>query len=627
MGISNFLGLLGLLSLPVIIILYMFRPRHKLQNVPSVFLWMQINEDLSKAKKIEKLKKNLLFFLDILIALLITALLLGIFFNSSKTQKHQIILINGSFSMNSEDIKPTRFEKAKQQATEYIENLSNDTKVSVVLVKNTPHIVCNKEDKHQAKNSLKNLKVSLENVDFTRLNDCIIKLKDGQEASVIYFTDDSFKFAENIIIKKNSNNLAITAMSSKLGNDGIKTAITVENQSDSDKLAQVSIYDKDLFLNTKTVNIKAKSSEVIFFENINQNIPVLKAVLDNEDINKLDNTYYDITKTNTKKKIALISDGHYFLEKYLNLNNNYEIFKVKPKEYIGLQGFDCYIYDGFIPENLATDGNILVLDPNQDSNNKVIKASGFSENPNFKIEKHQINQFIDKKNYNIALSQVFELKNNMEAIYTVDDKCIAYTYRNGLQKHLVFGFDFRYTDLPLKADFPILMNNVFNYLLDEKMTDKYKYTIGDKVNIYLKPSANSASITKTDNSKIDLDIDSEEFTFADTYELGLYKIEQLSSSNNANLLFSSYFAINPPSKIVDKTVEFDNREAEILEFKSKEDIDKILIMILVLCLILELFIRIHKKPFSQRALLALRCIVILCIILSFMHFKGSCRHL
>ncbi len=623
MGISNFLGLFGLLSLPVIIILYMFRPRHKLQQVPSVFLWMQINEDLSKAKKIEKLKKSLLFFLDILIALLITALLLGIFISSSKVQKHQIILINGSFSMNSDDIKPNRFEKAKEQAAEYINNLSDDTKVSVVLVKETPQIVCNKETKNQAKNSLENLKISLENIDFTRLNDCIIKLKDGKEASVIYFTDDSFKYAENVIIKENSDNLAITSMSSKLGANNINTAITIENESDSDQLAQVSIYDKDLFLNTKNVRIKAKSSEVIFFENINQNIPVLKAVIDNEDINKLDNTYYDITKTSSKKKIALVSNGHYFLEKYLSLNDNYEIYKVKPEEYKGLQGFDCYIYDGFLPETLATDGNILVLDPNQDSKNQEIKASGFSENPSFTIAKHQVNQFIDKQNFNIALSQVFDIKNNMDAIYTVDDKCLAYTYRNGLQKHLVFGFDFRYTDLPLKADFPILMNNVFNYLLDEKMTDKYKYAIGDKVTIYLKPLTNSASITKSDNTIIDLNVDADEVTFSDTFELGLYKIEQLSSSENSNLLFSSYFAINPPNKSMDKTIEFDNRDAEVLEFKSKEDIDKILIIMLVLCLLLELFIRIYKKPLSQKALLALRCIIILFIILSFMHFKLS----
>lgn len=625
MGISNFLGLFALLSLPVIVILYMFRPRHKLLDVPSIFLWEELMEDLSKAKKLEKLKKTILLLLDLLIALLITLLLLGIFFQSTKAQSHHILMINGSFSMNAQDLKPSRFEAAKKMAEEYVEKLEGKEELSIILVHSDPELIASRETDHkQAINAIRSLKPGYGNPKLSKIQDLIAELQSDEGASVVYFTDEPYKYAENILVKESEENLALRNISSSLNEGKRSVAITVENADNQAKKAQISLYDGDLYLTTKAVEIGAKSSEIVFFENLNQNISVIHAKLDGEDINPLDNSLYEIGKSAAPKKIALISNGHFFLESFLSLNPSYEVFLSKPEEYKNLSGFDVYIFDKLTPEVLPKDGNILVLDPEEGGKNPLFSANGYINNPSFALEKHPVNRFLEKANFAIGISQTYEKRPDREPIYSAGEKVLAYSTRKGLQKIVVFGFDFRYTDLPLKVDFPILMNNLSEYLLDQMMTDKSKYSAGEGVLVYIKPSSSSANILSPSGKKLPLSLESATHTFrGGAKELGLYSVEQESEAGGEKLLSKSYFAINPPDFASEEELEFTSGNAGIKTFTSRSDIDRILIALLLLALLIELFLRIRKSPLSKKGTLALRASVVLLVILSMLNLKWS----
>lgn len=624
MGITNYLGLFALLSLPIIVLLYMFRPKHKLLDVPSIFLWQEIMDDLSKAKKLEKFKKTILFLLDILIVVLITLLLLGIFFHTSKTQKHHIVMINSSFSMNSEDVKPSRFEHAKKMAAEYIEKLDHGDEVTLITVNSKPKILYKREtDKTQLLNAVKNQKISYDNPKLSNLGDLISEAGGSEETKVLYFTDQPYKFAENIIVKESDQNFAIKSMSAKVRDGKIDVAITVENQSSKAEKVQVSLYDNDLYLDTKSVEVDAEATEVIFFENLNAELSVLKASIDNKDINPFDNLFYELTNSGKQKKIALISHGHFFLEKFLSLSKNFEVFLIKPEDYKNLYGYDAYIFDKFLPDELPKDGNILLLDPDENKKNPFAAASGYIENPIFDVEKHEISQFMDKQNFLISISQTFDKTRDRKAIYSAGDKLLAFSTMTGPQKIVVFGFDFRYTDLPLKADFPILMNNLTEYLLDQLMTEKAKYNADESIKVFIKPSSNSVKVITPSGKQIKLETDSSVKNFNAISELGLYTVEQESSPNQETVLSKSYFAINPPDFVDDTEYEWIDKNANITGFTSRSDIDKILIIALLLALLLELLLRVKKNPFANKKLLAMRALAILLVILSLMDIKLS----
>ncbi len=643
MGISNVFGFFALFSIPFIILLYMLRPRHQKLEISSTFLWQQISEELSHAKKIEKIKKSILFILDILIAIVIALLLLGIFFSSSKSAEHHIILIDASFSMNSTDVEPSRFDRAKEMAEDYLMNLDEGTEVSLVLLKENSEVIYNKEkSKNAVRNAINNLKVSKERLDLSKISPLVDSLKDSREEKLIYFGDKKVREAENVLVNNNSDNIAITNMASKTKRtllsstnqtaDSTDLSITVENQSSEPKEVKISLYDDELYLSTKSIDIAGESSDVVFFENINPEIKVLKAVIENRDGNPYDNVYYNIVSNKEKSKVALISHGNFFLEKYLDLNENFEVYKISPNEYVDLSGFDLYIFDSFISSKFPADGNILVLDANMDARNEMIVPSGYLENPSFNIQKHPVNQFIEDRDFSIGISQVYEKRRGIDPIYSVKEGYLAYSEQIGRQKLIVFGFDFRYTDLPLKAEFPILMNNLMTELTKAKMSDKYSYEASEDVRIKLLPSAFKAKLLKPDASEIILETKDSFYDYKGSKNLGLYKIVQLLGKEEDVTRKISYFAVNPPSSAVLLGENYDDKDVVISDYKTREDIDKVLFIILILLLIVELSVRMKKlgktrkyksDSYRKKILFYTRIVVILFIILSFIGIKIS----
>ena len=55
MGFSNVFGLIGLAGIPIIILLYMLRPKNKPMNIPSLYLWQSLKEEIESASKLKKL--------------------------------------------------------------------------------------------------------------------------------------------------------------------------------------------------------------------------------------------------------------------------------------------------------------------------------------------------------------------------------------------------------------------------------------------------------------------------------------------------------------------------------------------------------------------------------------------
>ncbi len=595
MGISNLFGLLALLAVPIIILLYMFRPKHRLIDVPSTFLWQQITEQLANAKKFEKLKKSILLILDILIAIFITALLLGIFFTSTSTQDHHIILIDGSFSMNSTDVEPSRFERAKEMAKDYVSSLKDDSDITVILLNESPKIIYKKEQsKNIVRSGIDKLRPSMDTADLSKIPSVISSVKDARDTKVVYFGDKNIEGADNIVVMGNSNNIVIKNMASKKSSELVNTVITVENQSPVPKEVKISLYDDDLYLSTKAIKIKAKSEEMVFFENINPEIKVLKAVLEDKDDNPYDNTFYDVLSTQEKTKIALVTSGNLFIEKYLEINENFDVYKISPNEYVKLEGYALYIFDSYLPKDLPIDGNILVLDPNTDSENSEIKANGYIKNPVFTIEKHPINKFIGDRTFSVALSQVFEKTPEKMPIYSTQEGYLAYSMNLARQKIVVFAFDFRFTDLPLEPEFPILMNNIMSELTSSKMTDKYSYESSENVEVKILPSALFAKIIKPDGAELDIDMENSIYNYDETKSLGLYKIVQNLGGDEESIFKTSYFAVNPPK---DKALTELEKEENIKtsEFKTRDDIDKFLFIILIILLLLELFVRMKTR--------------------------------
>ena len=134
-----------LAGVPVgIIALYFLKLRRKSVQVSSTLLWRKSLEDLHVNSLFQRLRKNLLLFLQLLIVLMAALALLGPRIKGSKDSANRFILaIDESASMSATDVKPTRLDRAKLEAAKIVDNMEKDDLAMIVAFSDRARVVAN----------------------------------------------------------------------------------------------------------------------------------------------------------------------------------------------------------------------------------------------------------------------------------------------------------------------------------------------------------------------------------------------------------------------------------------------------------------------------------------------------
>src|SRR5437867_5484521 len=105
-------------AIPIgVIALYFLKLKRQPVQVPSTFLWQKSVEDLHVNSLFQRLRKNLLLFLQLLVlALTLLALARPAWTGTEVGGQRHVILIDNSASMASTDVEPSRLEWAKGPA-------------------------------------------------------------------------------------------------------------------------------------------------------------------------------------------------------------------------------------------------------------------------------------------------------------------------------------------------------------------------------------------------------------------------------------------------------------------------------------------------------------------------------
>jgi len=132
-----------LLGVPVgIIALYFLKLRRRPVQVSSTLLWRRSLEDLHVNSLFQRLRKNLLLFLQLLAVLLAMLALLGPRVKGSAGQGQRFILaIDNSASMSATDVPPTRLERAKAEALKVVDGMESDDLAMVIAFADRARVV------------------------------------------------------------------------------------------------------------------------------------------------------------------------------------------------------------------------------------------------------------------------------------------------------------------------------------------------------------------------------------------------------------------------------------------------------------------------------------------------------
>jgi hypothetical protein len=109
---------------PLILMLYFLKLRRQPVQVPSTYLWRKTIEDLHVNSIWQRLRQNVLLFLQLLVVLfLILACLRPGYRGAETLGRRSIILIDNSCSMQATDVGQSRLAEARKRAYEMIETL------------------------------------------------------------------------------------------------------------------------------------------------------------------------------------------------------------------------------------------------------------------------------------------------------------------------------------------------------------------------------------------------------------------------------------------------------------------------------------------------------------------------
>ena len=134
------LGLLGLLSIAILIIIYIIRPNYQQKLISSTFIWKLSLKYRKKRVPISKLRNILIILCQILI-LAASALILTEPVKNLKREEYAtevIAIIDASASMRTVAEKTTRFERAVNGVASLVEEtFAKNGTVSIILAENT----------------------------------------------------------------------------------------------------------------------------------------------------------------------------------------------------------------------------------------------------------------------------------------------------------------------------------------------------------------------------------------------------------------------------------------------------------------------------------------------------------
>ncbi len=112
---------------PAVLSLYFLKLKRRELSVPSTLLWRKTLEDVHVNSIWQRLRKNLLLYLQLLfLALLILACLRPGWSGQNRVGERRIYIIDNSASMQATDVEPSRLEIAKKKVRELLADTSAD---------------------------------------------------------------------------------------------------------------------------------------------------------------------------------------------------------------------------------------------------------------------------------------------------------------------------------------------------------------------------------------------------------------------------------------------------------------------------------------------------------------------
>lgn len=555
---------LAALALPIVL-LYMLRLRRREVTISSTMLWQQLLKDRQANTPWQRLKRNLLLFLQLsILAALIISLarpylpLPTIVFGST------VILLDGSASMNAADVPPSRFVAAKETARDIIRDQVAQARTTILLVGEQPQVLIAEEsDKTTLLRALESSRPGQGGADWeaaATIASGVVR-SSTEDSQVVLISDGGIPDGSLpalpvktrfLSVGAGDDNLAITALAARPGPNGVELFSRVENFSSRVRQATLSLYMHNQLLTSMPVNVEAKSSSQFILYDLPAEEAVYQARLTSPtgqqaglDRLSLDDQAFTVYRPTVNARALLLSsnpDGNYFLEQLLNLLPSITAYR-SLRESDGApalldKGFDLYIFDGIFPDALP-DGNMLIINP--PANELFAVQGAFNPRSRVLVHENPITRFLDWGDIHVAEAQRIQLPNWGDSLISVEGQPLVFVGEQGGRRIAVVAFDLHNSDLPLHVAYPVLFASLIDYLNPGGVAElPENINLGDNLSFQVDPGIQRVEVISPGGESQTLLPDENGIRFSGVSSLGLYEVKLETQTET----FQDFFAIN-----------------------------------------------------------------------------------
>ncbi len=469
-------GFAWMLAAPVmIVVLYLLRRRFLPRQVPSVFLWRKSVRDYAANRPFQRLMKNLLLPLQVLAALTLALALMRPALPGG-TAGRSVFIFDISGSMQAESGGRSRLEAAKEEALKRIGELPAEEEITMITAGDEVQRLGLNGNREEAEKVIASMTCGRGGADIDRaltLARALGQTEGGSEGDRktlrITIFSDALRLSD--LRTKGGSTVSIINVGESAENRAVYS-LTAENGK---AYARAANFGKDCTVTlvceadatlcgASEITIPAGETAGASFD-IPEGTERVRVSIREKDALEADNTAEAAVKHDNGLRVAVTEDN-VFLESALKVRPNLTVMRTEAEALASTEA-DLYIL-GSDPLILTTRKPEEGYDPAASGfgvfgweDKETSTSAGTTESPAAEVLESPLTAGVTMKN--VFFRSWHPISGGRTAVRLGEDPVIVWT-----EDTAVLGFDLHETNLPLKYDFPVLVQNILNTLLKEE---------------------------------------------------------------------------------------------------------------------------------------------------------------
>lgn len=568
------------LSLPVIVLFYLLKRKRVVKLVSSTLLWQKFLAETQANAPFQRLRKNWLLILQlILLALVVFALSRPFFKGNTGESRLRVLILDGSASMQATDEKPNRFEKARAEALKWIDGLRDSEQIMLLLAGASTEV---KQSPTSDRAALRRALASCAPSDApTRLADALKTAgaftfeKKGEETvtsgEIHLFSDGAAPDLDELANKNlpliyhrigtSGNNLGITRIDARANPENpAERAVfaNIGNYSTNARPTEVELLFDGQLVDTKSFDIAPTNTQLVIFTAPQTKDGIFTVRLKTTDDLLADNQASVVSLLPQPVNILLVTKGNRFLEKALRGAPGAQIKLAE--QFTDTTGHDLVVLDDVLPA-IWPKANVLafhIAHTNWFPTWNTVQTPPIVDWKNA----HPLLRFVNFDN--VRVSESLAVKPPTWGLALVESPTTPLIIAGEINRQRIVwvGFNSLESEWPLRQSYPIFMVNAVDWL-NPASTSSSEHLLqpGTAFRLGLAQKTTKATLTTPDGKTRTLEVepDARELIISDTARQGTYRVKagtndvafcvNLMDSNESNIAPKDDLAVGKYERI------------------------------------------------------------------------------